>query len=183
MLLPNTVREFIYTLLILLCSLLVWFRRRQKASKEKEEWDIREETFLYQTRGLGENACYLEATYTPGPKVTDSASSESLTSPQPHVGIALPDEFMKRMTAKGSNLKRRSECEATAQGVVDKQTGEKGGYVFTVGDIFWISPTDVEVSGSLCVGSTAAARKTYYLKKKDGKWVIVGEHLKSISPG
>jgi hypothetical protein len=175
------VRALTFALVVLVCWLLVVWRRQRRARKQ-DEWDIREATFLYQTRGLGANPCYLEATCVPQPKGPYSAFAKFLAPPAP-VGIALPDEFMKRLAEKSRNFRRSSECEATAQGVVDKKTGKTGGYIFTVSDIFWISPIDVEVSGGLSVGATAGTNKTYYLKKAEGKWQVVGEHLKSIAGG
>jgi hypothetical protein len=197
-----------WALLVSLCCLLIANRRRQKAAKQepagsqpnvdwtqprggdvavpnkiKEEWDIREATFLYQTRGLGSNPCYLEATCPSQAKVTSVTKSKSPAGVPPPVAMALPDDFMNRFADKGRNMKRGSECEAVAHGVVEKKTGQTGGYIFTVSDIFWISPNDVEVSGGLRVGTTAGTSKTYYLKKVGSNWQVVGEHLKSISCG
>jgi hypothetical protein len=187
------VQALTIALIISLCCLLIWYRRHQRASKVKDEWDIREATFLYQTRGLGADPCYLEANYLPishpQPKVTETAFTNPIDPPPPAppppppVVIALPDEFMKRFAEKGRNLKRSSECEATADGVVDKKTGQKGGYIFTVSNISWISPNEVQVSGGLWAGKLAGTSKTYYLKKADSQWQIVGEHLESISCG
>ena len=182
-------QAFTIALIISLCCLLIWYRWRQRTNNAKDEWDIREATFLYQTRGLSADPCYLEATSMPQPKVTNSASSKAFAPPPAPpppptpVVIALPDEFMKRIAEKSPNLKRSSECEATAHGIVDKKTGQAGGYIFTVSGILWISPTDVEVSGGLRVGTTVGTSKTYYLKKENGEWQIVGEHLNSISGG
>ncbi len=153
-------------------------------NKAKEEWEIREATFLYQTRGLGTQPCYLESQC--ASNAADSGGPKSRLSSRPSpptVAIALPDEFMKRVAESGRNLRRSSECEATADGVVNKTTGEKGGCIFTVSDIFWITPTDVEVPGTLRISATDAAIKTYYLKKVGGTWQIVGEHLKSLLCG
>ena len=175
-------------LLISLCGLLIWFfLRRQQANNTSDEWDIREATFLYQTRGLSADPCYLEVTYVSPPKVNNTTSSKAFAPPPPPatspppVEIPLPDEFMKRIAEKIPNLKRSSECEAITDGIVDKKTGQKGGYIFTVSNILWISPTEVEVSGGLRVGTTVGTSKTYYLKKDGAKWQVVGEHLNSIS--
>jgi hypothetical protein len=151
-------------------------------NKDKEEWDIREATFLYQTRGLGANPCYFEATRMPPTNATVSRASKPLAPPMPAV-IALPGDFMKRLAEKNGNFRSSSECEVTADGVVDRSTGNAGGCLFTVSDIFWISAADVELSGGVCVATTASTSKTYYLKKADSQWRIVGEHLKSISCG
>jgi hypothetical protein len=202
---------FTFLLLALLCCLIIsrrWWRKGSKqntagsardmgwmrptgakvavSNKAKEEWDIREATFLYQTRGLGADPCYLEATCADQGKVTRSASFKSdapSAASLPQVAMALPDDFMTRMVGAGRNARRSSECEATSQGVAHKVSGLVAGCIFTVRDIFWISPTDVEVSGGLCVGTKAGTSKTYYLKKVGGTWQIIGEHLKSISCG
>ena len=203
---PSTV-----TLIIVVSGLLVWWlwraltlkRARDPAdghdgwvstrgakvkipNQDEEEWGIREATFLYQTRGLDAKPCYLEANGVSDAQGAGAASRKQFGSPMAPPGpvaIALPDDFMKRIGKTRPNAKPGAACEVTAEGVVEKQTGQAGGYLFTVSDIHWISPTDVEVTGGLCVGANASTSKTYYLKKADAQWRVVGEHMKSISCG
>ncbi len=93
-----------------------------------------------------------------------------------------PDEdFLRRFVDVQPPVKSAAQCESSAEkGVRDKQTGVQG-LIFYVGEIKWISDTEVEVSGGYYEAGLSASGNTYYLKKKDGKWVVERDQMHWIS--
>lgn len=53
--------------------------------------------------------------------------------------------------------------------------------MFYVGEIKWVSEIEVEVAGGYYEANLSASGNTYYLKKKDGKWVVERDEMHWIS--
>jgi hypothetical protein len=66
------------------------------------------------------------------------------------------------------------------RGVVDKDTG-KSGLIFSVGAIKWISDTEAEVSGGYYEAGLSSSGNVYFVKRRDGKWVVTGDKMLWIS--
>jgi len=89
--------------------------------------------------------------------------------------------LMKRFANNTPRVAGRSACTASAdKGVRDKKTGEQG-LIFTVGFIKWVSNDEVEVDGGYYEASLSASGNTYYLRKINGKWIVVKDVMNWIS--
>jgi hypothetical protein len=132
--------------------------------------DIREATFRYQfvknASGLQQNA-----------KVYFLA----ITDPRLERPKNPSDTFLARFAGNHPRVAKVSASDSTAMtGVKDKQTGEQR-LIFNVGAIRWISNTTVEVDGGYYEASESAAGSTYYLVKKDGRWIVQRDVMHWIS--
>lgn len=82
------------------------------------------------------------------------------------------DTFMKRFAGQIPRVAKESESQASDyKGLRDKKTGEQG-VSLTISAIRWVSDTEVQVHSGYYSGGTGAERGTYFLKKKDGRWVV-----------
>ena len=88
-----------------------------------------------------------------------------------------PVEFMARFATNTPRVADASAANSSVPtGVQDKQTGERG-LIFHLGGIRWISDTEVEVDGGYFEASESAAGSTYFLTKKDGRWIVEREEM------
>jgi len=83
-------------------------------------------------------------------------------------------EFMERFTNNKPAIKARSHATGGLQGVKDRDTGRPG-VIFYVSKIKWLKETEVEVEGSCFVSGVSSSRSTYYLTKKNDRWVVTKE--------
>ena len=91
------------------------------------------------------------------------------------------DGFMKRFAGNNPRVAKNSDSGVSKNGVVaDKKTGEEG-LIFTVRAIKWISTNEVEVEGGYYEAGLSSSGNTYYLKKKDGKWMVTKNVMHWIS--
>jgi hypothetical protein len=155
-------------LAILLLALISTVCLADPPNKAAEELDIREATFRYQ---FGKNASGQQ----------QRAKSYYLAISADGKSGDPDDAFMKRFVGNEPPVKKRSECDTSAQkGVVDKKTGESG-LVFSTGPIKWVSDTEAEISGGYYEAGLSASGNTYYLKKADGKWKVIKNVMHWIS--
>jgi hypothetical protein len=134
------------------------------AERLKEEDDIREAVFSYQflhnASGRQQNA-----------KVYFLSLHEGGKDPS--------DEFMKRFAGHTPEVKKVSQCTEDDD-IRDMQTGAPG-IVFRVTGIRWITAQRVEVFGGYFEGYLSSSGNTYYVEKKDGKWIVVQDNGRWIS--
>jgi hypothetical protein len=91
------------------------------------------------------------------------------------------DAFMKRFEGMTSPMRKVSEClRSRAGGVTEKSTGNLGVILFTE-SIRWISDSEAEIDGGDYIGPLAASHNTYYLKKINSKWNVLGVRVLSVS--
>ena len=89
-------------------------------------------------------------------------------------GVSPSDRFMKRFEGHRPPVRKRSECTigiGTREAVRDRATGEIGLLVW-VGQIKWVSKTEVEVPGKVHDGGLAAAGNPYRVAFEGGRWVV-----------
>jgi hypothetical protein len=55
------------------------------------------------------------------------------------------------------------------------------GLLFRVDAIKWITRSQVEVSGGYYEGRLSSSGNTYYVQKRDGKWLVVRDEMHWIS--
>ena len=90
------------------------------------------------------------------------------------------DTFVARFAELAPPVKKASECTASAEdGVHDKTTGARG-------LIFRVAATRVrgeaaEIDGGYYEAGLSASWNTYYLEKKDGRWMVVKDVMHWIS--
>jgi hypothetical protein len=91
-----------------------------------------------------------------------------------------PEGYLKRFSGHLPIVLRRSECKIHEDGVIHRQTKEPG-LIFTVGDIRWISESEVEVEGGYFENGRSASGNTYFLRRENGKWVCYSYGTRWIS--
>ncbi|MGA1871053.1 MAG: hypothetical protein ACMUJM_21170 [bacterium] len=129
--------------------------------KTKEEEDIMEATFRYQ---------FLHDQYKTEVYFLSRGQNQDPT-----------DEFMNRFEDHKPPVKKVSESRKTAtEGVIDRDTGEKG-VIFNIQSIMWISESEVHVEGDDYRGNVGASGSTYYLKKENGKWIVMEARMHWIA--
>jgi len=132
--------------------------------RAKAEDEIREVTFRYQflhnASGLQQNA-----------KIYFLAIGEEGGDPT--------DEFMERFADDKPTNKKESQAKL-GDGVKDRDTGERG-LIFRVGNIKWVSDTEVEVEGGYYEAGLSSSGNTYFLKKQKDKWVVTKDVMHWIS--
>ena len=92
-------------------------------------------------------------------------------------------EFLARFADLKTPVKNRSGCNGKAAdgiGVADTVTGALAMF-FSVGPVTCSSDTECELEAGYYAAPTAAASWIYDLQKKDGTWVVTGEHMQWIS--
>lgn len=137
-------------------------------AKRAETLSIREATFRYQFQ---KNASGQQ----------QKASAYFLTFSDGDENDYPDASFLKRFADVTPPVRSGKDCDSSAEkGVVDKVTGQRG-LIFHVGAIKWISETEVEVSGGYYEAGLSSSGNTYYLKKKDGKWVVERDQMHWIS--
>lgn len=91
------------------------------------------------------------------------------------------DAFMKRFAGQIPRVAKESESQASDyEGLRDKKSGEPG-VSLTISTIRWVSDTEVHVRSGYYSGGTGAARATFFLKKKDERWLVEGASEGTIS--
>jgi hypothetical protein len=134
--------------------------------RDKQEDDIREATFRYQFLHY--------ASSRQEPAVIYFLSIH-------YAGQDPSGELMKRFADHTPTVKKFSQSAESDEGyVIDDQTRAKG-VIFRVYGIRWMTRSRVEVSGGYSRGYLNASGNTYYLEKKDGKWIVVRAEGRWIS--
>lgn len=83
------------------------------------------------------------------------------------------DDFMKRFAGHTPPVKKYSKSTIDdSQYVIDDETRVRG-LIFSVSRITWFGKSKVQVSGGEYAGSLNSSGGTYYLEKKEGKWIVV----------
>ena len=152
-------------------------------NKDAEEWAIRRTTFLHQTRELGSRRCFIRAyslrqaemKFSKGSQIPDPSAPPIVTD------LVISELMLTELCAAGRNVAQASECRATKKGVKDKQTGEVGLTLFSIGEIRWLTPTEAEVTADSWSGPQTDPSSTYTLRKVNGIWQVTGEQLGKTS--
>ncbi|UCF81674.1 MAG: hypothetical protein JSV08_04475 [Acidobacteriota bacterium] len=91
------------------------------------------------------------------------------------------DAFMKRFEDNWPPVKKASRCmEDAVAGAGDKKAGERG-LLFGVGELRWITDTEVEVEGGYYEGDLSSSGNTYHVVKEDCHWVVTKDVMRWIS--
>ena len=120
---------------------IVWCQIRGEEirvpNKDAEEWAIRRTTFLHQTRELGSRRCFIRAYSLRQAEMKFSKGSQIPDPPAPPIvtDLVISERMLTECQAAGRNVAQASECRATKKGVKDKQTGEVGLTLFSIGEI------------------------------------------------
>lgn len=123
-----------------------------KSISDAEALDIAEATFRYQFQ---KNAS--------GAQQKAEAYFLSLFAKDPS------PEFLKRFAQHKPPVQKGSEFKVG------------NGLAFRVITIKRVSETKVEVSGGYYEGNLSSSGNSYFVEKKDGKWVVTGERMHWIS--
>lgn len=86
---------------------------------------------------------------------------------------------MERFADDKPTIKKESQAKL-GDGVKDRDTGERG-LIFRVGNIKWVSDTEVEVEGGYYEAGLSSSGNTYFLKKQKDKWVVTKDVMHWIS--
>jgi hypothetical protein len=89
------------------------------------------------------------------------------------------DKFMQRFAGNTPVVDRVSDCTEDDD-IRDIHT-EAPGILFRITTIKWITPSRVEVSGGYDEGRLSSSGNTYYIEKRNGKWVVVRDEMHWIS--
>ena len=89
------------------------------------------------------------------------------------------DDFMRRFAGHTPPVKKFSRA-SFEDGLKDEETGARG-LIFRVTVIKWITGSRVEVGGGYYEGQVSSSGNTYYVEKRDGKWVVVRDKMYWIS--
>jgi hypothetical protein len=130
--------------------------------REKQEQDIAEAVFRYQ---FAHNAS--------GRQQHAAVYFLSLRYRSPS------KEFMQRFASNTPRVSTVSECTEDDD-IRDLHT-DAHGILFRITDIKWVTPTRVEISGGYNEGRFSASGDTYYIEKRDGKWIVVRHKMHWIS--
>lgn len=90
------------------------------------------------------------------------------------------DEFMKRFQGHKPPVKKVSQAIASVEGVIDKDTGERG-LIFRVTRIEWKSEVEVEVEGGYFESGLSASGNIYLVRQEGEKWVVKEDRMLWIS--
>ncbi len=74
-----------------------------------------------------------------------------------------------------------SECSADIELGVSRGPVSGRGLIFTVGDITWVSATEIEVAGGYYEGGLSASGNVYRLKRAEGVWKVIEDKMEWIS--
>jgi len=88
-------------------------------------------------------------------------------------------EFMQPFAGSTPRVSVVSECTEDDD-IRDIHTDEPG-IIFRITDFKWITSTHVEVSGGYNEGRLSSSGDTYYVEKRDGKWIVVRHEMHWIS--
>jgi hypothetical protein len=89
------------------------------------------------------------------------------------------EEFMQRFAGNTPVISTVSECTEDDD-IRDLHTDARG-ILFRITTIKWITPSRVEVSGGYDEVRLSSSGDTYYVEKRDGKWVVVRDKMHWIS--
>ena len=92
-------------------------------------------------------------------------------------------DFVARFAGNSPPVKARSQCFINARNwniVIDKAT-RKTSLIFTIRAVKCPNETSCEVEGGYSESGTSSSDNTYYLEKRDGKWVVTRDVLNEIS--
>ncbi|HLX95794.1 MAG TPA: hypothetical protein VKU37_08625 [Verrucomicrobiae bacterium] len=135
-------------------------------ARESQVDDIREAVLRYQ---FDHNASGQQKTA----KVYFIGVGEKATDPS--------DDLIKRFADHKPPVRKASASHyVQGKGILDKKTGEQG-LAFNVGNIKWISDTEVEVYGGYYEGNLSSSGNTYTVKKESGKWIVTKDKIDWIS--
>ncbi len=152
-------------------------------NKDAEEWAIRRATFLHQTRELGSRRSFIRAYSLRPAEMKFSKGSQIPDPPAPPIvtDLVISERMLTELCAAGRNVALVSECRATKKGIKDKQTGEGGLTLFSIGEIRWLTTTEAEVSADSWSGPQSPPSCTYTLRKVNGVWQVTREHVGTAS--
>ena len=88
-------------------------------------------------------------------------------------------EFMSRFAQNTPPVSTVSEC--TEDGDIRDLRNDAPGLLFRVDAIKWLTSSQVEVSGGYYEGRLSSSGNTYYVQRRDGKWVVVRSEMHWIS--
>jgi hypothetical protein len=88
-------------------------------------------------------------------------------------------EFMERFTGNTPVVSTVSECTEDDD-IRDLQTDARG-ILFRITNIKWVTPTRGEVSGGYDEGRLSSSGDTYYVEKRDGRWIVIRDEMHWIS--
>jgi hypothetical protein len=93
-----------------------------------------------------------------------------------------PAAFLSRLDDVHPTVKPSSACDASAaKGVTDKSTGQSGLLFNLDGDIRWTDANHAEIDGGYYEAGLSASGNTYYVERKNGKWVVIRDVMHWIS--
>jgi hypothetical protein len=92
-----------------------------------------------------------------------------------------PQELMERFVCHLPVVVPVSECGADVEFGVSRGSASGRGLIFTVGDIKWVSATEVEVAGGYYEGGLSASGNVYRLKRVEGGWKVIEDRMGWIS--
>jgi len=103
----------------------------------------------------------------------DADSNKNRTDPPQEVLIALADVVPA--------VKPYSQCSHTKeQGVRDKASGKRA-LIFTLRSMECSEPLKCRVDGGYYEGGESASGNSYFLERRDGKWLVIGDKMHWIS--
>ena len=86
---------------------------------------------------------------------------------------------MERFANNRPRVSMVSECTKDDD-IRDLHT-DAPGILFRISGIKWVTPTRVEISGGYDEGRRSDSSDTYYVEKRDRKWVVVRDEMHWIS--
>lgn len=126
----------------------------EDASRESQEDDIREAVLLHQ---FEHNASGQQ----------QKAHGYYIAIGDKHADPS--DAFIRRFAHHKPPVRKASACRVSSTGeIVSKWTGRPG-LLFVVGEITWISDSEVKVYGGYDEANLSSSRNTYTVKKQNGK--------------
>lgn len=94
----------------------------------------------------------------------------------------LSDQFLERLSFKGTVVVRSSECDVDGfRGVRLKRNPQARGVLTTIEDVRWISSREAEVKGGNYWSGIGATYNTLRIAYKKGKWVVKSEISTGVS--
>ncbi|HEY1172592.1 MAG TPA: hypothetical protein VGH19_14575 [Verrucomicrobiae bacterium] len=133
------------------------------ARRQQETNDILETLFRYQiaTNQVTEAKVYFLSVSlnAKGQDIFDSARDPSI-------------DFMKRFADLKTPVQKASASTFSQAGWVVEKRNDQRGVIFNSEKIKWISPTEVEVTGSFYAGMLYARGYTFTVKKEKDKWSV-----------
>jgi hypothetical protein len=92
-----------------------------------------------------------------------------------------PPELMERFAGHAPVVVPVSQCRVDIELGVSHGKVSGRGLIFNVGDIKWIAPTEVEVTGGYYEYGLSSSGNVYRLKCESGTWKVIGDTMEWIS--